>query len=584
MPWRRNFEFDGMWETWQPWTGLPLEERPVQLSWEGPSLAGAGDAGPLSGIGLSQTTDPGFGGAPRRRIQPDSVPSDTPSTSLSFYRGALASYTFGLNFSRAVWGPWGVVVGTETRSAQARDWNYRDQIQDMFQGSFGRNRGDLPYSGQSPGQDDVQWGIALVRGDTNSRLDIGWNWVDLRRGIPDPTMTWGASALAPAPAEDRRSSIYGRWILSEDPVRLEWTLRRTQEQWSWQGWADTGAPVTVSGNITHEEGEGRLRWGVGALGLGLEAKASVLDGTRDVPDLTSNVGEDQERGGVFAEASRGSFHARAGGGWTRLSNSENDLLHAWDADGRLEWKDSVLSASLEYSRRAKLPDEETERSDPLLRTAPSAGLSPERRDQLETRWSARLFSHWSLDAAGSFLSVQDAIQPAKSPVGADTVGISRSQALRLTNTGTVLGCSGQAGMGWTDPGFHVRTQWSMGWTGLPGQSLSGTRDVRLPVWQSRSNIGWYRELVEGRMKVKFDADLRTWGASRSWIAVSSDTLAHAVRLQASSQLDLEFQVAIRTFAINWRLENILDERQTPAAGWTPPGIRAGWGITWNFGG
>jgi hypothetical protein len=49
-------------------------------------------------------------------------------------------------------------------------------------------------------------------------------------------------------------------------------------------------------------------------------------------------------------------------------------------------------------------------------------------------------------------------------------------------------------------------------------------------------------------------------------------------------MDLECQVGIRTFVIDWRIENFFDERQVPAVGWTPPGIRAGWGITWNFGG
>jgi hypothetical protein len=86
------------------------------------------------------------------------------------------------------------------------------------------------------------------------------------------------------------------------------------------------------------------------------------------------------------------------------------------------------------------------------------------------------------------------------------------------------------------------------------------------------------------MKVRVDADLRTWGESWSWVGTSTDANAHAVRLPSSSETDLEFQVGIRTFVIDWWLENIFDERQTPAPGWTPLGVHAGWGITWNFGG
>jgi hypothetical protein len=91
-------------------------------------------------------------------------------------------------------------------------------------------------------------------------------------------------------------------------------------------------------------------------------------------------------------------------------------------------------------------------------------------------------------------------------------------------------------------------------------------------------------LLEGKLRVQVDADLRTWGESWTWTGIAQDASAHSVRQPPSSQLDMECQVGIRTFVIDWRIENILDERQIPAAGWTPPGIRAGWGVTWNFGG
>jgi hypothetical protein len=314
----------------------------------------------------------------------------------------------------------------------------------------------------------------------------------------------------------------------------------------------------------------------------VEGSGRILAGTRDVSQLDSTVDEDQERGGAFVDTHRGGFRADAGAGWTRLSTSDDRILTAWDARVGAEWTDSVSTVSARCSRSVKLPDEDVERPDPLLRTLPASGLSPELRDLAELRASVTPVRGWSLDAAGAFLQVHNAIQPAAVPSASNSVA-SRDQAFRLANVGRVLGWSGQMGTGWTGKSVHARTQWALGWTGLPGASLS-RRDTRLPQWQSRSNLGWSRGLLEGRLRVQVDADLRIWGESWTWTGVSDDASAHAVRLPSSSQLDLECQVGIRTFVIIWRIENVLDERQVPAAGWTPPGIRAGWGITWNFGG
>lgn len=571
-----------MWESWRPWTGLPLEEMPARLSWDGPSLAGAGDAGPLAGDAVESSVGTGFGGRSSRWIRPDSLPSDTPSTSLQFYRGALASYRFGLEFSRAVYGPWGVSIGMETRSSQARSWMYRDQIQDMFQGSFGRGRQDLPAAGQSPGQDDAQWQAVVTRGGPDSRLDIGWTWTDLMRGVPDPSMVWGATAKSPLSAEDNRSGWFARWVARDDLLRLDAVFRLVQEDWSWQAWTDSGSPVLALGNQQREDGDAHVRWGDDSWGAGVEGSGRILSGTRDVPLFGPSVSEDQERGGVFADARLSGFRARAGAGWTRLSNSENWIATAWDARLGLDWTDSSWSGSIQCGRSAKLPDEDVERPDPLLRTLPAPGLSPELRDLAELRASATPVRGWSVDVAAAFLQVQQGIQSELAPSATDSVA-SRDLALRLANTARVLGWSGQIGTGWKGASFHARTQWALGWTGLPGGSLS-KRDTRLPQWQSRSSLGWSRGLLGGRLRLQLDADLRTWGESWTWTGIAQDASAHAVRLPASSQLDLECQVGIRTFVIDWRIENIFDERQVPAAGWTPPGIRAGWGVTWNFGG
>ena len=318
-----------------------------------------------------------------------------------------------------------------------------------------------------------------------------------------------------------------------------------------------------------------------AFGWGLRGSGRVVSGTRDVPDLTSAVDEDQERGALFADGRRGTFAWGIDGAWNRASTSENGVWQRPDWRGSLSWGDS-LRLSLGASREVVFPVEETQRPDPTLRTRPSSGLSPETRDLFEVRARTPLPSSFRLEGGAAFQLTEDALQSEVAPI-AGAGPTSRQRAFSLENAGSTVGWSGELGLGWVGDRWHARTLWSSGWTGLPGEGFS-RRDPRLPQWQSRSTLGWKRALLDGRLQLGFDADLKVWGESWAWTSSSVDTAAHPVRLEPSSQLDLEMQVGIRSFWIDWWIENLLDERQSPAPGWTPPGVRAGWGITWNFGG
>lgn len=581
LPWRDNFEFDGMFETWTPWTGFPLEERLSRASWDGPSLSGAGDAGPLAGSAILEQVRRGLGGVPVREILPDPVPSDTPSTGIHFYRAALASYRFGLDFSRAIWGPWGLRVATETRSAQTRSWMYRDQIQDLFQGSFGRSREDLPAQGRSPGQDDQQWEIALVRGDSTSRLDLGWTWVDLRRGIPDPRKTWNGGDRAPFPGKDARSGFFGTWVREREDwtVRARW--RAVEEHWNWMSWSDSGGPVPVSGNELRQTGDLSVRRELGGSGIGLRLQGLLVSGDRSVPLLSTDVDEDQERGAVFFEGRSGRIGWNLEAGWSRLSTTTEHLVREPDWSASLTVGDSAANATVSGSRQVAMPDASSERPDPVLRTVPVQNLEPELQDLGQARASIGLGGGLRLEAGAAFLAREDARQPLAVPRAGAVA--SRSDAFRLANVGNTQGGSGDLGLSWKGGRWRARSDWALGWTGLPGRGLSSA-DPRLPRWNGRSNLGWGRELLDGRLRLRFDADVRSIGESWAWTSPSSDTTARAVRQPPSNLLDLEMQVGIRTFLIDWWIENLLDQRRVPAPGWTPPGIRAGWGITWSFGG
>lgn len=589
IPWRRNFEFDGMWEEWESWVGLSLQERLSTLAWSGPTLAGTGDQGALAGHALSAGAAVAeFGGQRAFRLYPGPVATDTPRTNLEFHRGALASYSFGMDFARAIQGPWALSMGMETRSAQSKAWVYRDQIQDMFQGSFGRGREDLPAFGRSAGQDDVQWNALLSRAVPGSRLDFGWNWVDLERGQPDPTKIWGSDDKPVYPAYQTRSGWFGRWLQDGEAIRSEWLVRSVSEDWAWSYWPVNAVPALAHGSIDHQTYDGVVRWGRGAFVPGLELQAAVATGrnARDsslsgVSKSISDVNEDQERAGGFVETDLGGLHVRTGAGWTRLNASDASDHGAWDASARMDVRDSFVEVHGGWVRSNRLPDEASMRPKPLFGPVMAPGQATENQDLFDVQGAIRPWKRLLLDAGGSVMVRQNAWETREAP--AWDLLARRSKAMTLVNMGTVLGWSGYAGIGANLGGWHGRSQWGIGWTGLPGEGFDGVADVRIPRAQTRWNLGWKGKLLADRVGASFDANLGTYTSTMAWVGIG-DSSAIAVELPSSSQLDLEFQVSIKTFAIEWKLENILDARQIPAPGWTPPGIRAGWGITWNFGG
>lgn len=581
-PWTRTYEFDGMWEEWSPWPALPMRERVARPAWTGPSLAGASDAGPLQVVAVARRAEPGFGGVPVRRELVAPSPLDTPLTQLQFWRGALASYRFGMDFSRAVSGPWGLALRMGARSAQGRSWVYRDQIQDMFQGSFGRTREDLPAKGRSPGQDDVQWETVVSRSTPGLLLELGWSWVDLQRGIPHPHTTWNGADLAPYPGREARTGWFGRILSENGAFRASATGRSIGQDWARAIWTDSAAPVPVQGSVDHLEGEIDLSWGGSAFRIGTVARAAMRTGTADT--WRGTFQEDQERAGIHATARADSLELRLDAGWNRLNDPSNRTFQAPDGAVSLDWNGERAGADLRLAREANLPDwERTILPDPLLRSIPSRNLSGEGRWIAQAGSRVSLADWISLDVAAAGVVVEDAIQPARIPTARSFLLDGRSAMVLANASGTVLGWSARAGTRATWRRTWLATQWAVGQTMAPGEPLGGARDLRYPAVHSRTSLGWEGPMLAGRASGASSLALTTWSSSSQLVGTTGEA-ATLLRSPPGGTLDWENRFRISTFELFWRLENLLDDRQVPAAGWTPPGIRSGWGVTWNFGG
>jgi len=586
VPWTVSAELDGQAEEWVPWVGLPLRENAAPLQGGEDLMARVGGGGPQGVSTISREPRAGFGGIDEYLLMAQPLASDTPITSLQFFRGAVNSYRFGFGLSRNVLGPWDFDMRMNTRSAPGRYWAYRQQVNDMF-GPRGQPAG-LPYHGQGPGQDDVRWETVASRKLDGGRLDFGWDWIDEQRGVPDPLSTWD-SLLPKFDAYSSRGSLFSRLELEKGAWSLQAGARQESHDWSLPSWTDTGLWANATGTETVDAGNVRLGIGPTDRRFFLEGLYESRDGTamvvRDTGLFDGGLQETRLRAGFSGIWRLDALEMNAGAGWNSLDAVDGQNLSGMDAQANARWGTDRTWLRGGWARSVVLPGfDQTLRPDAYRPRLDTLGLQPETRDRLETRGTMD-FGPVSAELGMALLFVSNALRPEVIPWrDAETQVADRESVLRLRNrTEIVQGYSTEAALHGAWRWFDGTTRFGFGRMGLPGQPLFGDVDYSEPQMRSRTSVRWSAELLPGRFRATTTLGLSTW--SGSWIYVPSNhSGATMVELPSSWNLDLENRCEIQTFEIFWRIENIGDKRQEVLPGWSPLGIRAGWGIVWSFGG
>ncbi len=586
VPWTVSAELDGQAEEWVPWAGLPLRTEARHAGGGSDDLSGsAGSAGPLGASFVAGESDRGFGGLEERAILAHPLPLDTPLTQVHFWRGAVNSYRFGFGLARQLIGPWSLDLRMNTRSAPGRFWEYRQQVNDMY-GPRGKPQG-LPFQGQGPGQDDVRWEFTGSRSLSGGRFDLGWNWVDAQRGVPHPLSNWD-SLLPKSEAYTARSGVFGRLELERGAWAVEADGRSDARDWNMPAWPDSGTWRVVAGDAEVRAARARVGIGPAENRLFLEGFAESIDGGSDLL-VTDSVPsgafeESRSRFGVSAQVRRWLLLLRGGAGWNRLEPFAGSELSALDASASLRFGTDSVYARVGWNRSALLPGfEELARPDVFRPRLEAAGLSAETRDVTEARlrWAG---SGLAAEAGAALLLVDGAIRPAVVPSSMSPDTVDRAAALRPVNrAGAVRGYS-------LDGGLHASWRWFLassrigyGLAGLPGEPLGGAADLSEPRWRTRSSIRWSDELLPGRFRASVAFALATWSESWIYVPTGADQAA-LLELPESWGLDFETRCEIRTFEIFWRMENLGHKKHSVLPGWTPLGVRAGWGVVWSFGG
>lgn len=585
VPWVLSAELDGQSEEWLPWVGLPLRSRAAPLQGGDDPLARNGQTGPLEARSLDETVRHSFGGEDVWVLRPNALASDTPSTRLHFWRGAVNSYRFGFGLSRAVLGPWSLDLRMNARSAPGRFWEYRQQVNDMF-GPRGNPAG-LPFQGQGPGQDDTRWLATVSRSLEGGRLDLGWIWTDNNRAVPDPFSTWD-SLLPKDPAFHASTGLFGRIELERDAWDLVAAGRREGQRWSLPSWTDTGSSSDATAEYDVLHANARVGLGKHGRRLFLESSWEALEGTAVIKRSTgvaeAAISDARVRGGVSGAWTLGSLRLGAGGGWTSLTTEPGQELSGADARADILLGSEATHVQSAWRRSVVLPGfESTLRPDVARPRLDTTGLGAETRDRLELRGRLSL-GPLSATVGGAVLRIAEAARPLLIP-SIDAPGFAdRSLALRARNrVGATHGFALDAGLAGRWRSLEASTRTGFGHTALPGEPFGGKRDQSEAQLRTRSSLRWSAELLPGRFRATSTLGLSTWSASRLYVPYGRDQAA-LLDLPSSWNLDLENRCEIKTFELFWRMENLGHQRQAVLPGWTPPGIRSGWGVVWNFGG
>lgn len=568
-----------------PWVGLPLRSRVAALQGGEDPLSRNGQSGPLEARSVEAGTHRSFGGEDLWVLRPNPLATDTPSTHLHFWRGAVNSYRFGFGLSRAVLGPWSLDLRMNARSAPGRFWEYRQQVNDMF-GPRGNPAG-LPYQGQGPGQDDTRWLATVSRSLEGGRLDLGWSWADNNRDVPDPFSTWD-SLLPKDPAYNTSAGLFGRIELQRESWDLVAAGRREGQRWSLPSWTDTGSSSQATAEYDVLHANARVGLGEPGSRLFLESSWEALEGNAAIRRSTGleaiPVSDARLRAGASGVWRLGLLRLDAGGGWSSLGTESGQELSGTDARAEVLLGTESSHLRTGWTRSVVLPGfESTLRPDVARPRLDTADLGAETRDKLELRGRLAV-GPVSATVGGAVLRITEAIRPLFLPHSNAPEFADRALALRARNRADAIhGFALDAGLAGRWRWFEASTRAGFGHTALPGEPFGGTRDQSEAQLRTRSTLRWSAQLLPERFRATSTLGLSTWSSSRLYVPYGREQAA-LLDLPASWNLDLENRCEIKTFELFWRLENLGHKRQAVLPGWTPPGIRSGWGVVWNFGG
>lgn len=308
----------------------------------------------------------------------------------------------------------------------------------------------------------------------------------------------------------------------------------------------------------------------------------------------SKLEQDREIGYLELGERFGFFEFRALGGAQRNSsvNDEVDMNPTYAAEATFNLPFHLrLSAMHRFETR--YPEvEELRLTDRSRLSYPNNDLKPEER----TRSKGEL----AWDAGGVFYALGISREEAKEKIGERWLansGLSSAEtAYQLVNLGNVESYD------WTMRfGFKI---WNWSFYAERGAVLDrSARLMNVPELYYKGSVVWKNRFVKNRLGVQIRFDMQ-WFGTRYDCAMIADSIAayggyetsssisyatgeeeyhlEIVELEKYLTLDFEARMNIANFDLYARIENLNHSKYTPAAGYTPEGMRFMYGITWSF--
>ena len=579
-PYRTSADQDGVHEFWYAVPGLPTS---ISLGGvEGPALS-EGQGNGWVGTALFDSLDleprAGLGGSPWLELRPAPLLPDTPRTRITFYRGAVGAYRFGLDLERRLTSSIGLRVAVQTRAYPSRSWAYSDQVNSTFITSS-RSIDSLPNHGITPGLDDMRWEVALGTALPGGHLDGGWRMIDSRRGYPAPL-----SDTATFPPQGEQSSQEGflRW----SSARPSWSteggfsvaaLDINRPQWQ----TDTLGTRWSSFSGIQTQGAGGIFWKGETWKIGPEVLFLAHQGTRD---SVANWSEWARREGLRGTWGLSNLALEATGGATSAEVGDSQYGILWDGSAQAGWTSPLGGAEFSASRTHRIPMlTETVLGDPATRWFPSQNLVPEHTTLYQATLHATPWHFLQLDGSATRIVIEDRLAPSaldKGSLSEDTA------TLQLGNmSGQSDGYSLRGGLRIALGGWQLRGEIARSWMRDP----EGDLDLSLPRLWYRAILDWQGRVLHGNMLLGARISLKSTSDYQVWVPVSLKGGANDVStterilLPAATLIDLETRFEIGRFGLYWNVLNLGDKRIVPTAGWKALGIQSGFGIHWALSG
>ncbi len=517
-------------------------------------------------------------------------PIDTPITVLLWERYGLDGNALTLNFNRQLLDSIVFSLGLASHSVPKSDYFiYQDVVQQLYTGTLKRDSSNVPLAGRNLAYSSIHFvpAISWIFPHSSITAQIGYLFLDNDDATRDfflkNELDYSIEFLR-EPYNVKGSANFYRFLwnynfLPNWDFSLSHRFAQQELKFSKLDTASIYFPGEVSEKFTVQSGEGRISH-KSFLNPYINIRYEYLRSKDYLPEVSIQEHEApplyQDRQlfllGINDTLWRFAFRGQSGLQRNASALDSVDFAPALSAGATifLPWH---LQLNSDYQKDTRFPDmHETH----ILRVGriafPNKELKAEKRQRWETGLEYKLSEHLFYSAGFRYETAKNSIMPYWAIPREDILdSLPADSAFQWVNYKTVVNNELFWRLGFELGNWRFYAE--------QGKSILRTKMINIPTHYYKGTIYWSNRFVEDRLKVsvQFDAD---WFGNRWDYGLENDSLANPVLLKKYLSLNFKSSMQIQSFILYAKIENMNHSLMEPEVGYTPPGIRFAYGISW----